>query len=217
MWDHPTTKAMSKTVRHLEQQRNQAVIDDPQRNTAADTMTPEEFRLCINTLDRKGPVDAAAVRYNAIMKAARGALFRGSDVRKLRISDLFLMRMPLKYASPDRVNILCMLSREGKTNQHHRPEYGVLFRGRDAEWCAQSALALWLWVRFHVLNEPAPDFTQKEWMRRLVFPADIPTRLHEGMDAGNQSKYIGNLFEECNVKTGKVMHAFRPSGAMQAA
>jgi len=130
----------------------------------------------------------------------RGALFREDDARRLTWSDLFLTTLPLFRVGPDPCHVLCMLSKGGKTNQFGRTEYGILFRGKRPEDCAQGASALWFWAIFHLLNEGEPDLLGEDWERYKVWPSGIGAAAdveHKAKEMHNsaQSRSIGEVFK----------------------
>ena len=220
IYSNASVTMISTHVATTEARRNAETIRDPQRNTAADTLCTEELHQCEAFLDRKG-VREQPIKFNSLMKTCRAALYRGDDARRLSWSDLFLTTLPITSVGPDPCTALCMLSKGGKTNQYGRTEYGILFRGKQPQHCAQSAIALWFWAIFHLLNEPPPDLTTDEWIKYKVWPAGIGASAQaedksKEMQTTSQSRVIGEVFKEVGVKTEKVLHAFRPSGAMAA-
>ena len=47
-------------------------------------------------------------------------------------------------------------------NQEGKSQYDLAFRHKYVEHCAEGALALYLFVRYHIQNEPWPPFHNRE-------------------------------------------------------
>ena len=55
-----------------------------------------------------------------------------------------------------------MVANVTQTNQEGKSQYGLAFRHKHVERCAVGALGLYLFVRYHVQNEPWPPFHDRE-------------------------------------------------------
>jgi hypothetical protein len=192
-------RMMTTNVARTQHEYDEKSEKDPQQGTAADTLTREEFQRCTDWLEAK-QWDHQAVRYNAMIKVSRQALYRGDDARRCRLGDLFLVHMPHTSIGPDPCVSLCLLSRASKVNGYQRTEYGFMFRGADPEYCAQGALALYFYTRYHLLSEPPPDFTKKDWFKVKIWPA-TQKDLNKESSETVQAAYIKNVLDKNGVKT----------------
>src|SRR5436190_7133437 len=43
-----------------------------------------------------------------------------------------------------------------KTNQEGKAQYGVAFRNKEVQYCPVGGVALWIFYRYHVMNELGP-------------------------------------------------------------
>jgi hypothetical protein len=106
--------------------------------------------------------------------------------------------------------------REGKTNQTGRCEYAATIRNKDYKVCALGALAMYFFMRWHISNEPFPDFSRNEaWYDIKVFKTNCGD-LTEQMDYKTQYNSICKAFEACGVNSAKKTHAGRGCGARHA-
>lgn len=88
------------------------------------------------------------------------ALLRSESMIGLDFADLFSVELPDEGITPCTAVIVIM--RSGKTNQFSNIEYGSFIRNKDVEVCPVSALAQYLFYRFHCSNECFPDFTTND-------------------------------------------------------
>jgi len=87
---------------------------------------------------------------------------RGESVRKIQLPDLFPLDLEKEGVTPCFATVVVMS--QGKMNQHGRVEYGAFIRNRNVYICPVGALAHYLFMRFHIINEPFPDMsTRKNW------------------------------------------------------
>src|ERR1700712_490804 len=78
---------------------------------------------------------------------------------------------------PQACMALLFLLREGKTNKVGRKEFMGSFRHKNPLLCSHSALAQYLFWRFHISGEEPPSFhSRKAWydIRLLVTTAITP-------------------------------------------
>lgn len=145
--EHLSYQQIKRLVQADVHDRDKRGETDPLKNTAGDVLTPEEYKLVCDNLHAKGPTNRQAMKYAAMIKVARGGMYRFDDVRQMKLGYMCLQKISLNNIGPDLCTVLTIVSRGGKTNHHGRADYGQLFRGREAEYCAQGALALWFWAR----------------------------------------------------------------------
>ena len=84
-------------------------------------------------------------------------LLRGESARSLELPDLFSVELENEGFSQCRALVLLM--KQGKTNQFNRREFGSCLRHKNVRICAVGAVAMYLFWRFDVENEPIPDFS----------------------------------------------------------
>ncbi|GAA5920377.1 hypothetical protein JCM5296_003901, partial [Sporobolomyces johnsonii] len=94
---------------------------------------------------------AEALRDRLGFTLAHYALLRSNNVLPIELADLFPVELPNEGPSPCFATVV--LVNNGKTNQNGRVEYGAFIRNSDPEICGVGALALYLFLRFHVSQE----------------------------------------------------------------
>lgn len=103
------------------------------------------------------------------------AALRGQTTRHLEIADLAMLDIPSD--GPQQCPALVMIIRKGKTNHFGKIEYGSGLRNKHAELCVFGALALSFFWRYHIANEPFPDFSsRKNWHFIKVIPGSTRRR-----------------------------------------
>ena len=141
------------------------------------------------------------------------ALMRGESARKMELPDLHCVRLEKEGFSE--CHALIMVMRQGKTNQFGRLEVGACLRHKDVDICPHGALALYLFWRWHVENEPFPSFRcSSEW-----YPVKL---LKTGNDPTKEMSYqvhcnaISSALSAIGLKSRAKTHIGRGSGARMA-
>ena len=142
-------------------------------------------------------------------------LLRLSNRLPMELPDLF--SMPLPNEGPNGTGwCLVTVMGQGKTNQHGRLEYGAALRHRDYRSCLIGALATYFFWRWHCSGEPFPCLrTSQDWYNIKVLKRDS-AHLAEPLSDSTASSWTRRLYGEAGIKTSKVTHAGRVSGARLA-
>lgn len=109
----------------------------------------------------------------------------------------------------------------GKTNQDARLEERCIFRAKDVEVCAWSAMALLDFERFHsgaaygACKTPHPDLTSSAtWFRLKVFPS--PKDVEAPLAYETHYKAMERMVSDLNIPRSKVAHLGGGTGAKAA-
>jgi hypothetical protein len=103
----------------------------------------------------------AAFRNCLAVALTHFGIMRGENVREMELADLHMVDL-----ENEGVNCMAMVMiiKNGKTNQVNRMEVAACLRNKEVQICPVSTFAIYLFWRFHVENEPFPDFTtSKNW------------------------------------------------------
>ncbi|KAG2191953.1 hypothetical protein INT47_004736 [Mucor saturninus] len=98
-------------------------------------------------------------------------LLRGESIRNAELTDFQTINLdPESVRSDIKCHALVMILRQGKTNKNNHLELTGCIRSTQVEICPIMIFGLYLFWRFHVQNEPFPDFTTSEnWYRIKLF------------------------------------------------
>jgi hypothetical protein len=139
-------------------------------------------------------------------------LLRGEISRGLNLN--LVSNLVFEDEGPTRCPCLVFMYNWGKNNPQKLWFYSGAIRNKDVNICTFGAVGLYLFYRFHVENEPFPDFTLNEnWFNiKLVKARDrmkpiAPT---------TQSDSVTRIFDACNISSKKKTHASRGSSARSA-
>ncbi|KAL1664572.1 hypothetical protein GGF50DRAFT_114985 [Schizophyllum commune] len=136
--------------------------------TSSDTYTVPELKQssmwCLK--DRKTVASLLlGVRDRCMLLLSTNAAFRGDTTRSVLFSDLSMRDVPMPELSDytsgvtAAIEALVVLRDQGKHNQKGRVEEHAAFRHRDEELCCIGAMALYMFVLFHVVGREVPDFS----------------------------------------------------------
>jgi hypothetical protein len=102
----------------------------------------------------------------------------------------------------------------GKNSPKKITQYSGAIRHKGVNVCAFGAVGLYLFFRFHVENEPFPDFTNNEiWFDiKLVKGSNCLTPIA----AATQTDSVTKIFDACGISSKKKTHSGRGSGARTA-
>ena len=110
---------------------------------------------------------------------------------------------------PQQSLAIVMNLRQGETNKYGRLERNGMFRHQDVTICGVGGLGLKFFWRFHILNEPALDFSDpKVWFHIEVVPS--PKINEEEYDYTCHYNAISKAFQALHISTKKRAHAARP-------
>lgn len=99
-------------------------------------------------------------------------LLRGENIRDLQFPDFFCIEMDKE--GPSTCIAMAIIKGRGKMNQFGKPLFSGYYRHADVWLCSVSSVALYLFYRFHVCNEPFPDFSvSQSWYDICMFCTHI--------------------------------------------
>jgi hypothetical protein len=142
-------------------------------------------------------------------------LLRLSNRLPMELPDLFSIPLP-NEGPKGRGWCLIAVVDQSKTNQHGRLEYGAALRHRDYRSCLIGALATYFFWRWHCSGESFPCFrTSQDWHHIKVLKRDNG-HLSEPLSDSTAASWTRRLYSEAGIKSSKVTHAGRVSGARLA-
>ncbi|TMC16492.1 MAG: hypothetical protein E6J34_19965 [Chloroflexi bacterium] len=161
-------------------------------------------------------------------------MLRGEDRRKAELPELFIIDA-LNEGSKGDVQLLCLRLMSGKvcytfpplcpcclfganlvqTNQEGKSQYGLAFRHKDVERCAVGALALYLFIRFHIQNEPWPPFHDREqWYKTKLLAKERSP--YESLTYQAHNSVLNTAFTAAKCLYLKGTHVGRKEGCKLA-
>ncbi|KAE8227189.1 hypothetical protein CF319_g329 [Tilletia indica] len=142
---------------------------------------------------------------------------RAGDMRNAKLRHFYTSELP--QSEPQKCIAVVQSIFEGKTNKDGRPERGVVARAKDVVQCPVSALAFYLFERYHVRGESPPDFSSRsEWYDdRLLIDPSIPATKTTGLTAEKQCALLRQAFADVGIISSNFTHAMRHGGARFAA
>ena len=142
-------------------------------------------------------------------------LLRLSNRLPMELPDLFSMPLPNEGPKGGGWCLVTVMD-QGKTNQHGRLEYGAALRHRDYRSCLIGALATYFFWRWHYSGESFPSFrTSQDWYHIKVLKRDNG-HLSEPLSDSTAASWTRRLYSQAGIKSSKVTHAGRVSGARLA-
>jgi hypothetical protein len=76
----------------------------------------------------------------------------------------------MEEEGPTDCTAMVILKGRGKTNQYSKPCFSGYYRHSDVTLCSVSCIAFYLFLRYHILEEPFPDFsTSPGWYDISMF------------------------------------------------
>lgn len=144
-------------------------------------------------------------------------LLRGESIRKSELTDFQTINLDTESIRPDvECPALVMILRQGKTNKNNRLELTGCIRSTRVEVCPIMALGLYLFWRFHVQNEPFPDFTTSQnWYKIKLFKSDNSDVTKPWSYSGHRDSVAKGL-DGAQIFTKKKTHINRGSAARMA-
>ena len=70
-----------------------------------------------------------------------------------------------------------------KTNQEGKAQYGVAFRNKEVQYCPVGGVALWIFYRYHIMNEPWPNFMYPDVWYNTKLLSKIKGEPHEELSS----------------------------------
>lgn len=109
---------------------------------------------------------------------------------------------------------LVLQSSKSKTNQAGNRFYMGAMRHRNPVLCTMGALAQYLFWRWHMSGEPAPNFRRRQdWYRLKVLAGEDP---RVELSYGAQHEWCLAALQNAHITSDSVTHVMRGSGARHA-
>ncbi|RDB27704.1 hypothetical protein Hypma_003308 [Hypsizygus marmoreus] len=197
--------------------------------TVADTYTREEITRCsmwcLQTDRSTDQQVHTGIRDRAMLLLSAASAYRGNNIRRLLLSDLYSRDIPMVEIGPGATSMaLVMFSDQGKTNTNGRIDEQGAFRHRLPELCPVGSLGFYLFSYFHILNRKrptfAPDFSHggeigyREWYKLTLFPGSGGDESE--MTYENHRKRVHLMYIRNDITARKITHAGRPFAATTA-
>lgn len=210
--DFPSLKQLIGLARGNENQRRRQNYEDRGAGTIQDGYTSKEEMGLITSyfMDLNSQI---GLRSNIMFLLAHFCLMRGESVRMCELADLFALKLANEGFSE--CQALVVILNQGKTNQFGKKELGACLRNKEVSICPHSALALFLFSRWHIKNEPFPDMiSSRSWFDIKL----VPGRGGSTTEITYQThlKCFKECFAALNINTKKITHINRGSGARMA-
>ena len=141
-------------------------------------------------------------------------LMRGQHRRMLELADLLFLNLDKEGTGP--AWCVCVVTNQGKTNQHGRIECAAALRHRHYQICALGALACHFFWRWHRTDEPFPTFTRSEdWYSIKVIQRDSKNNTQE-VSYQTENQWVSRIFKAIGVISSHTTHIPREAGAKLA-
>lgn len=160
------------------------------------------------------------LRDRSMILLSHYGMLRSGNLCNLELSDCFASEVMAE--GPTTCHALFFVMTNGKTNQDARLEERCVFRAKDVEVCAWSAMALLDFERFHSGRygfgpqaQAYPDLsTSGSWFQLKVYPS--PKGLEAPLPYETHYKTMDRMISDLNIQTSKVTHLGRGTGAKAA-
>lgn len=103
----------------------------------------------------------------------------------------------------------------GKTNSSGKKQYLGALRNKDFQICRIGALAMYLFVRFHLKKEAWPNLHSLEHWDRIKLLRGGSNRERE-LNGKTHRTWIRDVMSTVGIASSKSTHAGRKTGAQQA-
>jgi len=137
-------------------------------------------------------------------------LIRGENVRDLELPDFF--SITYENEGPKECNAMVIIKGRGKTNQYGKPLFSGYYRHKDVTLCAVSSAAFFLFLRYHICNEPFPDLSSPEGWYDIVMFCSYVTSNTKAFSASGHALAICNAHDKLQIISPKVTHGGRLYG-----
>ena len=211
--DHPRgklVKQLLETISRKEHLRKKTSYVDRGIGTMLDTYTAEELeQMALFFLNKNS---LAGLQNRAMHSISHSTLMRGQLVRKMELPDIHTVTLPSEGVTP--ADVLICISNNGKTNQFGKLEFFACLRAKNVCTCPISAVAFFLFFRYHVDDEPFPDFSQPEnWYDFKLFNTSSPLK---GVAYTTHNDFISDCFNAVGIISSRKTHSGRGSGVLFA-
>lgn len=200
--------ALLKIWKSKEHQRKIQNFDDRGQGTVQDGYTSlQEIRRLAKDMWEKNSYRSLCAHF-----MCHAGLMRGDNIRGADLSDLFTLDMDNDLQD---TSCVMLTLRRGKTNQFCRKEYACMIRSRDPLVCPVGALGFYLFIRFHVDQEPFPDLADKRsWynMKILRHYRDSTKEISAHLHRSSIREHLKNA----GISSKHSTHTSRAGGAVFA-
>ncbi|KAI3657232.1 hypothetical protein MP638_000537 [Amoeboaphelidium occidentale] len=142
-----------------------------------------------------------------------GLMSRGDNLRNLKLSEVGHRFYPEEGVAGS--HLLRTVWRKLKKNQYGNIQQNALMRHKDVSKCPFGALGLYLFYRYHVREDPWPDFSKPDyWYDIYVFPNG--TRCDKPMTYTKQYQGIKMAQEQLGISVTSKTQIGRKTGASYA-
>ncbi|KAG2223199.1 hypothetical protein INT45_011545 [Circinella minor] len=209
-------KNLLKNARILDRQKRCDNYEDRAAGTIFDGYsTTEKLAQVVDYFLRK---DRSEHYRNAMMLLlSHHCLLRGENVRSLDLPDAQTLSLEGEGVTPDiECQALVILIDHGKTNKFGKPQYGSCIQNDDIKTCPWMMLALYLFHRWIVVQEPFLNMTKPEsWYNIKLYKGDNVDNTKE-MQPKAHYDAIEKGFKACHIRSMAKTHAGQQSGAKMA-
>jgi hypothetical protein len=156
--EHPhgkIVKQLLETLSRNEHLRRKTSCIDRGIGTMLDTYSPEELELMSSYFLNKNSI--AGLRNRSMHFLSHFSLMRGQLVRKMELPDIHFVQLPSEGVTA--ADVFICISNNGKTNQFGKLEFYACLRAKNVSICPVASVAFFLFCRWHVDNEPFPQFS----------------------------------------------------------
>lgn len=207
----PAVKSLMVQYKSGTNSRNHRNYADRAQGTILAGFTTNEdlIKMSKYYLDLNRPL---AIRNRLLYLLPHFTLCRGENVRALQLADLFFVKLDNEGYSTCHAVVAVMS--QGKRNQFGKKESGAFIRNKNVVLCPIGALALYLFVRFHIQNAPFPTFNRNsDWYDIMLTPADNPVK---PIHYSTHYKIVKDMLDSLRIKSNVKTHMGRGSGAKMA-
>jgi hypothetical protein len=154
-----------------------------------------------------------SLRNRAGYLLSENGLLRGENVWDLQLPDFFSVEM--EEEGPTDCTAMVILKGRGKTNQYSKPCFSGYYCHSDVTLCSVSCIAFYLFLRYHILEEPFPDFsTSPGWYDISMFCSYV-TKNQQPFSASAHAAAIRVAHEKLQILSTKLTHGGRVFGRQQ--
>ena len=137
-------------------------------------------------------------------------LCRGENIRDLELPDFFSVEMDNE--GPTECHAMSIIKGRGKTNEYGKTLFSGYYRHADVTLCSISSVAIFLFLRYHIMNEPFPDFsTSQGWYDISMFCTHVKNN-KKAFSSSAHALAINTAQAKLNILDPKSTHGGRVYG-----
>ena len=103
-----------------------------------------------------------------------------------------------------------------KTNQEGKAQYGVAFRNKEVQYCPVGGVALWIFYRYYVMNEPWPNFMYPDVWYYTKLLSKIKGEPHEELSSYSHREACDTAYAKAKCQYLHGTHEGRREGCKRA-